>query len=126
MIFNGFEPWRQNFPEIEIRAGDRLLDLHNWGSFRGLEYLYPESLTLIFDYDESEGDVQSGGAAVVRLLFDGVSELRVGHAKFEHAYGGETLSEFMYRELHPGRGLIEVVFMDGFTIRFEAGSVTLV
>jgi hypothetical protein len=55
-----------------------------------------------------------------------VSDLRVGHAKLEHAYEGDTLSEFMYRELHPGRGFIEVVFMDGFTIRFEAGSVTLV
>jgi hypothetical protein len=63
VIFNGFEPWRQNEPEIEIRARDRLLDLHNWGSFRGLEYRYPESLTLIFDYDESEGDVMSSREA---------------------------------------------------------------
>jgi hypothetical protein len=49
----------------------------------------------------------------------------VHRQELENTYEGGTLSDFLYRDVRPGRGWIQVTMMDGFTITFEAGSVAL-
>lgn len=126
MIFDGIEPWPELEPVVEVRVRKRLIDLHNWASFVGFDYRYPETLVFRFEYDETWGGAQDGASGKeIGVRFDGVANLRTDTDTMEHVYEGDTLSEFLYRPLRPGRGWIQATMMDGFTIRFEAGSVSL-
>ena len=126
MIFQGMEPWPEGEPLVEIRTGERTIDLHNWASFIGFEHRLPETLILRFDFDESEGGLRQGPhSKEVRLRFDGMSHLQVGGDESEHHYESDSLSEFIYREITRSRGSVQVTMMDGLTLEFEAGSVVL-
>lgn len=126
LIFRDIEPWAQGEPFVEIRSNDELIDLHNLASFLGFEFRLPETLVLSFDYDETWGGTRDGIAQRrLHLRFDGVSDLEVAHAAGDFTYEGETLSDIVYVATSPGRGSVEVIFMDRSTLRFKAGSVAL-
>jgi hypothetical protein len=126
VIFDGIESWPENEPLVELRTGDRIIDLHNWASFVGFDYRLPETLMFRFDFDQTEGGLRGGSSSKqVGLRFEGVYELRVHKQKLENMYEGDTLSDFLYRKQRPGRGWVQVTMMDGFTISFEAGAVVL-
>lgn len=104
MIFDRIDEWPQNEPVVEVPSEGRLIDLHNWASFLGFEYRLPETLLVLFDYDESEGGMRQGRSKEVRLRFKGVTDLRVGREQLENTYEANSLSDFIYRELRPGIG----------------------
>lgn len=126
MIFEGIASWPENEPLVEVRSEGRVIDLHNWASFLGFNYQLPETLLFRFDFDETEGGLRGGSSSKeVRLRFEGVNGLRVHRQEFETMYESDTLSDFIYREMRPGRGWVQVTMMDGLTITFEAGAVAL-
>lgn len=126
MIFDGIDRWPQNEPLVEVRSHGRLIDLHNWASFLGFVYQVPESLWLLFEWDASEGGIQSGSTnAELRLHFKGVRDLRVERSNVEEEYESETLREFFYSERQLQHGWVQFTMMDGFVISFEAGTVAL-
>lgn len=125
MIFNGLEPLRHNEGTIEVRSSERRIDLHNYASFIGFRYRFPETVTLSFDYDAGGDHETKEPPQLVELKFEGVSNFRAGLLDWEHKYEGETLREIVYGNLGAGRGVFEVIFEDGFILSFEAGSVSL-
>lgn len=126
MIFEDIEIWPENEPLVEIRTEHRVIDLHNWASFLGFNYQLPETLLLRFEFDETEGGLRAGSSSKeVRLRFEGVNEMRIHRQELENSYEADTLSDFVYRELRPGRGWLQISMMDGFTVTFEAGAVAL-
>ena len=126
MIFEGMRPWTPAEPLVELYVDDQRIDLHNWASYLGFEFRYPETLIVTFDYDSSEGGFRPGSTSLlVRVVFGGVANLMIEYEQLEEQYEGDTLCAFIYQKLRPGRGHIDVVLMDGFTLRFEAGSVSV-
>ncbi len=126
MIFEGFESWSENEPLVEIHVGERIIDLHNWGSFVGFEYHAPETLIVKFLFDETEGGRRPGSpAAEVRLRFEGMDELEVQREAIDELYESDTLSDLFYRRVSPVRGRVQITMMDGFSIKLVAGLVAL-
>lgn len=126
MIFEGMESWTKNEPFVELVSGGRIIDLHNCATFLGFEFRVPETILLSFDFDETGRGLREGSTSKeLRLRFEGVSDIQVHQQELEHVYEAFALDEFLFRELRPGRGWIEVTMMDGFMISFEAGSVAL-
>lgn len=107
------ESWPEGEPFVEIRTGERTIDLHNWASFVGFEYQSPETLILRFDFAESEGGLRHGPQSKqVQLRFDGMSDLHVKRDELEHSYESDSLSDLIYRQVSPGRGSVQVTMMD--------------
>lgn len=126
MIFNGLEPWPENYPTVECETPTGIIDLHNWGSLKAFEFRLPETLIFHFEFDETWGGSRGGTVSrTIHIRFDGVTDLTVGVEPMVEISEADSLADIVHATVRPGRSAVRVKMLDGLRIEFEAGSVTL-
>ncbi len=123
MVFNGLEPWRDNFPKVDFQTPNGLVDLHNNAILEKISFLVAEvTLVLEFRYSGDWRKIESSGRPV-DLEFGDVANLRITQIDDYDTRSASTL-EGVIRDIQSEESRF-IVDVGDVKCEFNTQSVTL-
>ncbi|WP_322778775.1 hypothetical protein [Frankia sp. Cas4] len=123
MIFNGLEPWRDNFPKVDFQTPSGLVDLHNNAILEKISFLVADvTLVLGFRYSGDWRKIESSGRPV-DLEFGDIANLRITQIDGYDTRSGSTL-EGVTRDIQSEESRF-IVDVGDVKCEFNTQSVTL-
>lgn len=113
---SGMKPWPEDYDIIEVESRGRVLDLHNFGTVRGVEYRPPDVALFHFELDDPPW--------VLELQFLTVRDLALERTELS-THDPDQLHGISFERIG-SQGSFRVILGDGLTFAFQATTVVAV